>query len=160
MSWHPRPIGEEIRRELGRFGPAGSMADIVAAWPAAVGEEVAAKAWPSRVGADGTLHVATASSAWAFELTQLAAMIEGRLVDVLGPAAPGRLRFAPGHLPEAGAEDVKNSRRSAPKVRPEHLAEGERIAAVIEDPSLREAVARAAAASLAAAAAGSHGRGV
>ena len=30
---------------------------------------IAANAWPARIARDGTLHVATSSSAWAFELT-------------------------------------------------------------------------------------------
>ena len=55
-------IGPEVRRELGRFGSAGRMADVVAAWPAAVGETVAANAWPARLARDGTLHVNSASS--------------------------------------------------------------------------------------------------
>jgi len=59
-------IGNEVRRELGRFGSAGQMADLVAAWPGAVGETVAANAWPARLARDGTLHVAAASSTWAF----------------------------------------------------------------------------------------------
>jgi hypothetical protein len=160
MNWYPRPIGEEVRRELARFGTAGSIGDIVAAWPAAVGGGIAAKAWPSRVGRDGKLHVATESSTWAFELTQLSGMIETRLRDILGTAAPTGLRFAAGNLPEAGAEDVKRAQPCVPKVRPEQLAEGERIAAGIEDPALREAVARAAAASLAAASGEDDGRGV
>ena len=66
------PIGEEVRRELGRFGPGGAMAEIVAAWPVAVAAAIAANAWPARIARDGTLHVATSSSAWAFELTHLA----------------------------------------------------------------------------------------
>jgi hypothetical protein len=160
MSWHPRPIGEEVQRELARFGRVGSIGDIVAAWPAAVGDGIAARAWPSRVGRDGILRVATASSAWAFELTQLSGMIETRLRDVLGTAAPTGIRFAPGDLPEAGAEDVKRAQPTVPKVRPEQVAEGERIAAGIEDPALREAVARAAAASLAAASREDDGRDV
>jgi hypothetical protein len=160
MSWHPEPLGEDVRRELARFGGGGSIGDIVAAWPGAVGEGIAAKAWPSRVGRDGTLRVATASSAWAFELTQLSGMIERRLRDILGPAAPTGLRFAPGNLPEGGAEDVKRAQPSVPRVRPEQLAEGERLAAAIEDPALRGVVARAAAASLAAASDEDDGRGV
>ena len=42
------PIGAEVRRELGRFGTSGEMADLVTAWPEAVGETVAANAWPAR----------------------------------------------------------------------------------------------------------------
>ena len=152
-----RPLDDEIRRELARFGPESGLADVVAAWPGAVGEQIAANAWPARIARDGTLHVATSSSAWAFELTQLEGTIRVRLAERLGPAAPPRLRFAAGPLPERGAESVEKERRKPPEVDDVARAEGERIAAPIEDSELRELVARAAAASLAR---GEAGRGL
>ena len=97
-------IGGEVRRELGRFGPAGAMPDLVTAWPGAVGATVAANAWPARIARDGTLHVNAGSSTSAFELQQLEAEIAGRLHGALGDAAPQRLRFAPGPLPEPAVE--------------------------------------------------------
>jgi predicted nucleic acid-binding Zn ribbon protein len=148
MSWGPQPIGEEVRRELGRFGPQGAMGEIVAAWPAAVGQAIAANAWPTRVARDGTLYVATSSSAWAFELTQLEETVRARLAEDLGKAAPPRLRFQPGRLPERGAGSVLTSSRAPREAGAAERARGIEIAASIEDPELRELVARAAAASL------------
>lgn len=143
------PIGADVRRELGRFGPAAGMAEVVAAWPDAVGEQIALNAWPARMSRDGTLHVATSSSAWAFELTQLEGEIRKRLGDAAGEAGPARLRFAVGHVPEPGSDPAPKEKRTVPRVSEALSAEGERIAAAIEDPDLREVVARAAAASLA-----------
>lgn len=143
-------IGEAVVRELGRFGPAAGMADIVAAWPDAVGAPIAAQAWPARLARDGTLHVSTSSSAWAFELTQLEEQIRERLTAAVETSAPTRLRFAVGALPEPGSDPAPKESRTVPKVNAAVRAEGERIAASIDDPSLREAVAKAAAASLAA----------
>lgn len=143
------PISGGVRRELGRFGPEAGLGPIVAAWPEAVGAAIAANAWPARVGRDGTLHVAAASSAWAFELTQLEAQVRERLRARLGDTAPPRLRFAVGPLPEGGGEAVEEVGRKVPKVTAEVRAEGERIADEIDDPDLRKLVARAAAASLA-----------
>ena len=145
-----RPIEDEVRRELARFGPAAGLGDIVAAWPECVGAGIAANAWPSRLARDGSLHVSTSSSAWAFELTQLASSILSRLQEGLGESAPASLRFAPGPLPEAGPEPVEALERSVPKVSEADRADGARIAASIENQDLREAVARAAEASLAA----------
>jgi predicted nucleic acid-binding Zn ribbon protein len=145
----PGPIGDEVRRELARFGPEAGLGELVAAWPEAVGPGVAANAWPARIARDGTLHVATASSAWAFELTQLAETVVRRLRERLGEQAPTHLRFAVGPLPEGGPEAVEEVRSSGPKMTPEYTAQGRRIASEIEDPELRETVARAAAASLA-----------
>jgi hypothetical protein len=145
------PIGDEVRRELGRFGPQAGLGEVVAAWPEAVGPAVAANAWPARIVRDGTLHVATSSSAWAFELTQLEATVRANLAARLESDGPPALRFAPGPLPEPGAASVEGSARTVPSPSRAALEEGERIAAGIGDEVLREAVARAAAASLAAA---------
>lgn len=159
-SWYPERVGDEARRELARFGSAGTMTELAAAWPEAVGEAIARNAWPARLGRDGTLHVATSSAAWAFELTQLAPAIEGRLRDRLGERAPGRLRFALGAVPEqTAAATVEKASRTVPEVRQEHRAAGDEIARGIADSELRELVARAAAASLAAAEEGPPGRG-
>jgi hypothetical protein len=144
-----RPIEDEVRRELSRFGPAAGVGDIVAAWPECVGAGIAANAWPARLARDGSLHVSTSSSAWAFELTHLAASILERLERRLGESAPAALKFAPGPLPEAGPEPVEVSRPTVPRVSGAHRTEAARIAAAIENPDLRAAVARAAETSLA-----------
>jgi hypothetical protein len=148
MKWLPEPIGDDVRRELGRFGPESALGEVVAAWPAAVGPAIAANAWPARIARDGTLHVATSSSAWAFELTQLADSIVARLEEHLPAQCPKTLRFAVGTLPEQGSET--SASRTVPEPDQEARAEGERIAQGIGDERLREAVAKAAAASLAA----------
>ena len=149
MSWHPERIGAVVREELRRFGRPGDLADIVSAWPDAVGPAIAAQAWPARLARDGTLHVATSSSVWAFELTKLAAAILPRLAERLGDRTPATLRFAPGRLPARAPETVSSASPTVPEVRPADLAAGAEIARAIEDPELRELVARAAAASLA-----------
>jgi predicted nucleic acid-binding Zn ribbon protein len=145
------PLGTELRRELGRLGPPGAIADVVEAWPVAVGAGVAANAWPARIARDGTLHVATSSSAWAFELTHLAGTIRERLRERLGGSAPTGLRFAAGPLPESGPDPAEAPRRPVPKPSRQVLAAAEAIAEPIGGEPLRNAVARAAAASLAAA---------
>ena len=150
MRWHPQTIGEGIAEELARFGPAGAIAEVVRAWPVAVGAPIAENAWPARIGRDGTLIVFTSSSVWAFELTQLESEIRARLGEHLGGATPGRLRFAPGRLPEQGrAEVVPSVENVPPPVGEEARRAGAAIAAQIEDEELRKLVARAAAASLA-----------
>src|SRR2546423_15320805 len=83
-------IGETVRRELGRHGTAGAMADTVACWPDAGGEQGAANAWPARFARDGTLQVYTSSSAWAFEPGQPAGGVLGGVWG--GPRQGGRGR--------------------------------------------------------------------
>ena len=136
-----KPLGDEVRRELARFGPSAGMTEIFAAWPGAVGEGIAQNAWPARIGRDGTLHVHAADAIWAFELGQRAQEIAERV-------GVERIRFAPGPLP-APSEDPAATHAAAPKPRPEHLDRAASLTAGIEDEELREAVARAAAASLA-----------
>lgn len=148
-NWLPEAIGGTVRRELGRFGPADGMAEIVAAWPAVVGEEVVRNAWPARMARDRTLHVHTSSSAWAFELGHLAAQILARLQDALGGKAPAALRFAVGNLPEPSLADAERAGPEAPRPGPQERAAAAELTASLTDPELRELLARAAAASLA-----------
>jgi len=141
------PLGDELRSELARFGPQGGIGDTVAAWPAAVGEEIARHAWPARFTRDGTLLVNTRDAVWGFELTQRAAEISERL-----PTRP-KLKFAPGPLPEASPGEAGAVVAKPPEATLEQTREAAGWASAIEDDELRELVARAARASLARAAA-------
>ncbi len=145
----PEPIGGDVRRELARFGPAAGMTEIVRSWPAAVGVEIARNAWPARLARDGTLHVATSSSAWAFELAQLEPKLLERLAEHVGSDAPQGLRFAPGKLPDWSPEAGETEAKPVPEPTAEARRAGEEVAAVIEDENLRKIVAKAAASSLA-----------
>jgi hypothetical protein len=134
------PLGDQIRAELHRVGADGGAGDAVSAWPAAVGDEIVRHAWPARTQPDGTLVVHVRDAVWGFELTQRACEISDRL-----PGRP-RLRFTPGPLPDAAPEPPP-SRRTEPS--PEHAREAAELAAGIEDPNLRESVAKVIKAALA-----------
>jgi hypothetical protein len=142
-------IGEDVKRELERHGPAAGMAALVTTWAAAVGDDVARNAWPARLARDGTLHVATSSSAWAFELGHLEREIVSRLRRHLGESAPPKLRFAPGRLPEPAAAASADAPGAPPEPSPQARREAAALAAEIDDEELRGLVAKAAAASLA-----------
>ena len=143
-----KKLDDEIARELRRFGPAAGMPAVIEAWPVAVGTTIARNAWPARIARDGTLHVATSSSSWAFELGLLESDILRGLRSALGSKAPRSLRFAVGKLPEPDLDD--ESARACEPFRPsaEHLERGADIAAGIEHEELRKLVAKAAAQSL------------
>jgi hypothetical protein len=145
-------LGDDIRKALAATGApeAGPLTAIVEAWPAAVGDAIARAAWPARLARDGTLHVATVSSTWSFELGRLAAEIAGRLSAALGEDAPTALRFAPGRVPEPPAPAAAERPAGVPEPTASERAEAARLAAPIADTDLRALVARAAAASLAA----------
>jgi hypothetical protein len=128
------PLGDQIRSELRRVGADSGAGDVVRAWPSAVGEEIARHAWPARTQPDGTLVVHVRDAIWGFELTQRAPEISGRL-----PGRP-RLRFVPGPLPDAAPEPSSPRRFEAT---PAQAREADDLAAGIEDPKLRESVAKA-----------------
>ncbi len=133
-------LGDDVRAELRRFGPQAGMADLVECWPVAVGAAIARQAWPARISRDGTVHVNTADSMWAFELTQRADEIARRI------GAPG-VRFAPGPLPEP--EPVERMTADVALPEPADIDEARRLAAAITDENLRETVQRAVSFSLA-----------
>ncbi|MFO7572491.1 MAG: DUF721 domain-containing protein [Gaiellaceae bacterium] len=145
-------IGDEVSRTLGRSGDGAALvlAEITAAWASAVGDAIARQAWPLRVGRDGTLHVATTSATWAFELDRMAAEITERLATVLGSSAPQALRFRPGPVPEPGpAAGGSSPPESVPRATPQESAAADEAASTIDDPELRALAARAIRASLA-----------
>jgi Dna[CI] antecedent DciA-like protein len=108
------------------------MPELLEAWPGAVGEAIARNAWPARIARDGTVHVHTADSVWAFELGQRAAEIAERL------GVP-KLRFAPGPLPQADEERA----RPAAEPTPEDDERARAVASRIDDEKLRESVQKA-----------------
>ncbi|MFL5945460.1 MAG: DciA family protein [Gaiellaceae bacterium] len=120
------------------------MAPLVEVWPAAVGDVIARNAWPARIARDGTLHVNTTDSIWAFELTSRAEEIRSRL----GARPPARLAFTPGPIPEP-AEDASGSLPQPPEQpSEEHRAAAEALTRDIRDDGLREVVAKTVAFSL------------
>jgi hypothetical protein len=138
-------VANTVGRELRRFGPAAGMAPLVEAWPEAVGDVIARNAWPARLARDGTLHVNTRDSIWAFELKSRAEDIRLRL----GEHAPPRLAFAPGPIPEPPARPSEEVSREPLEPGPEHVAKADSLTRVIRDEELRKVVAKTVALSLA-----------
>jgi hypothetical protein len=132
------PLASQIQSELKRFGPQAGMAELLERWPAAVGPAIAQNAWPARIGKDGTVHIATNDSVWAFELGQRAGEIAASL------AVP-KVRFAPGPLPPPDLAPPENRI----EVTPEEAELAQAIASKIEDEKLRESVQKAVSFSLA-----------
>jgi len=133
MGWRElEHLGTEVRKELSQFGPQAGMAELVERWPAAVGAEIARNAWPARIGRDGTVHVNTADSVWAFELGQRAA-------EIAAKAGATAVRFAPGPLPEADEERADEPVSTTP----EDEERARAIASSITDQKLRESVQKA-----------------
>ena len=132
-------LSDTIRVEASRFGASAELAQIVERWVPAVGEAIARNAWPSRIARDGTLHVNTADSVWAFELGHRSGEIAARI-------GIESIRFAPGPL--AGGEPTPARERPA-EPSAEETAEAARVAAGIADKKLRETIEKALGLSLA-----------
>ena len=109
------------------------MAEIVERWPDAVGEAIARNAWPARIARDGTLHVATTDSVWAFELGH-----RGR--EIASAVGVDSVRFAPGPLP---ADTSPEHSPVVPAPTTAETARAAQLAASIEDETLRETVQKA-----------------
>ncbi len=103
------------------------------------GDAIARNAWPARIARDGTLHIATADSIWAFELGHRGAEIATRL-------GVAKVRFAPGPLP---SEEAVSTPAKPASPTPDHERRASEIAASIDDDKLRESVQRAIGLSLA-----------
>lgn len=143
-------LGDEVRRSLRGAGvpDAGVLAAVTRAWPSAVGPGIAAAAWPARIGRDGTLHVNTTTSVWAFELDRMQEQILPRLAEAMeGEQVPPRLRFTAGPVPSPAAAAAPAA-AEPPAASAETKLEADRIAASVEDDELRQLVRRAAVASL------------
>jgi len=132
-------LSDTIRAEASRFGASSELGEIVERWVDAVGEAIARNAWPSRMGRDGTLHVNTADSVWAFELGHRSGEIAGRL-------GVESIRFAPGPL--ADAEPAPPRQRPVEPSQ-EETAEAARVAAGVGDGNLRETIEKVVGLSLA-----------
>jgi len=111
------------------------MSEALAAWPAAVGPEIARNAWPARFQRDGTLIVHTQDAIWGFELGHRAAEISERL-----PGKPA-LKFVPGPLPELGAAPTQATPQGPPPATVEQQQRAAEWASEIEDAEFFEQVA-------------------
>jgi len=139
-------LGDLLKRELGRHGPQAGIGDAVAAWPSAVGDEIARNAWPARFTRDGTLLVHVRDSIWGFELTQRADEIAKRLGNVKS------VKFVPGPLPEAAVDVTQAAPQGPPPPTPEQVKQAAEWTENITDDELRKVVTKSAELSLARAA--------
>jgi hypothetical protein len=111
-----------------------------AAWPGAVGPQVARNSIPVRCSGDA-LVVHCSSAVWVSELTLLEQQVRERLVAAL-PEAPPRLRFRVGDITGAGGgEEPAGAPGRSPS--PQARAAAAELARRVSDPELRAAVEEA-----------------
>ena len=88
----PRPAAGAFQAALQQAAPKTPLAAVQAAWPAAVGEQLAAVATPVSERA-GTLTIECADAVWTQELDLMQEVLLQRLRDAIGDRAPQALRF-------------------------------------------------------------------
>jgi predicted nucleic acid-binding Zn ribbon protein len=102
LSRRPRQLGSVLGQVQARLAPAGLLPGVQREWRQAVGEAIAAEAWPESERA-GTVTVRCRSAVWAAELSMLAES----LVEQLNRRLPeGRrvvaLKFSAGPSRDSG----------------------------------------------------------
>lgn len=141
----PEPLSDVLSRAAPDRGARAAAPLPEHAWQRAVGDRIARRTRPLRIE-QRVLLVLAATGVWAQELSFLAPTIVERLV------AQGfdieRLRFRVGPIDPPLREARPVARRSIPATQPLPPTVSREIAK-IDDPPLRQAIARAAAASLA-----------
>jgi len=88
----PRPAANALQAALQRAAPKTPLAAVQAAWPSAVGEQLAAVATPVSER-NGTLTIECAEAVWVQELDLMQETLLARLRDAVGEQAPQALRF-------------------------------------------------------------------
>jgi predicted nucleic acid-binding Zn ribbon protein len=88
----PRPATNALQAALQKVAPKTPLATIQAAWPAAVGEQLAAVATPVSER-NGTLTIECTEAVWVQELDLMQDTLLERLRDAVGDQAPQALRF-------------------------------------------------------------------
>jgi hypothetical protein len=139
-----RPIGEAATRITAPIiarGGGGVLARLKAEWSAVAGAEVAALAWPEKLGRDGALKLRVVPG-FALDLQHRAPLVIDRINLYFGRAAVARLVLVQGSLPVAGSAPAgPGSRaRAAPPTGADQGMLDSRLAG-IDDPELRAALA-------------------
>jgi predicted nucleic acid-binding Zn ribbon protein len=88
----PAPIADVLRKAVADAAPDTLIARVQAAWPAAVGDVIAAETQPADER-EGTVRVECSGSVWAQELDLMGPDLTARLNASLGTPAVRRLRF-------------------------------------------------------------------
>lgn len=142
MALDPAQPAGSLARLFARDG-AHLLALVQAVWPEAVGPDVARRTRVEGL-AGHTLRVRVPDAAWRRQLHRMQPQVLARLRHLLGDAAPRRLGFSEGGLPEPDPTPPPPATEPPPP-----LPEAVRVAAEgIEDPEIRALFERSAARAL------------
>ena len=147
----PASINDLLGRATRRFakGSDSVLTSVRAAWAEASGPGTVNHAYPIRRSRAGVVTVACADAVWAQELDMRTDELMGRLARILGdPDAVAGLRFVVADHAIPSPDPGPREAVDLPPPAPDSVAAGEAVAQSIDDPALRDLVARAAARSI------------
>ncbi len=130
-----RVSGRSLAARLFGGSRARTLALLQAAWPLAVGPELARRTEVIGVD-DGTLRVRVPDAGWRKVLHRMQPQILGRLRDIAGELAPRRMGFLEGGLPAGPAPTVGAAAKPEREGEPPSPAL-QLQAAAIPDPEIR-----------------------
>jgi predicted nucleic acid-binding Zn ribbon protein len=128
-----RLVDVSLARRLFGAVPSRTLALVRAAWPRAVGPDLARRTDVVALEA-GTLRVRVPDARWRKELHRMQRDILARLREIVGDLAPRRLGFMEGPVVGAPAREARRNPPLAPSAPPAELVAE---AAVLDDPELR-----------------------
>jgi hypothetical protein len=139
-----RPIGEaaaSVAAPIVAHGGGGVFARLKAEWRAIVGDELAARSWPEKLGRDGALRLLVVPG-FALDLQHRAPLVMERINLFFGRASVARLVLMQGCLPltDQSAADAGLRRPAAPPSPDDRGMLDLRLSGV-DDPELRAALA-------------------
>lgn len=128
-----RLMTTSLARRLFGAVPARTLALVRAAWPRAVGPDLARRTEVLALD-DGTLRVRVPDARWRKELHRMQRDILGRLREIVGDLAPRRMGFLEGPVVAAPVPEAARTMPTGPPAPPAEILSG---AAVFDDPELR-----------------------
>jgi hypothetical protein len=141
-----------LARRLFGAVPARTLALVRAAWPRAVGLDLARRTEVVALEA-ATLRIRVPDARWRKELHRMQPDILARLRGIVGELAPRRLGFVEGPVAAGPAPEPAPAPEAAPPAPPAEVLAG---ASVLDDPELRRRFLEVAARYLERSKGGSH----
>jgi hypothetical protein len=140
-----RPPAPDLAAQLFRSSPERTLLLMRAAWPVAVGPELARRTEVVSLDS-GVLRVRVPDATWQRGLARMRGDIMRRLREIAGAAAPRSLGFVVGPVPASQAPEARTQEAASRVPAAARPAPAELLAAArsIPDPQLRERFVAAA----------------
>jgi predicted nucleic acid-binding Zn ribbon protein len=147
-----RLVDVSLARRLFGAEPSRTLALVRAAWPRAVGPDLARRTEVVALES-ATLRIRVPDARWRKELHRMQPEILARLREIVGDLAPRRLGFMEGAMAPAPSREAERAGPPAPPAAPPEVVAG---ASVLDDAEMRRRFLEVAARYLERSKGGSH----